>query len=114
MFAQASLVNPLHRGAIKGLRFAGKQLANEEFQVDGFFRIGVGNFHEEFANRNFDAQFLADFTDKALLKSFARFALAAGKLPQSAKMRPGVPLSDEEAAGAKNERGADFNAVFSF
>ena len=82
--------------------------------MDGFFRIVVANFLEQFADGNFHAQLLADFADEALLKGFARLAFAAGKFPQSAEMRIGMALRDEQFAVAEDERGADFDGVSSF
>ena len=102
-------VNPLCRRAIERRRFAGKEPAKKEFQADGFSRIVVRNFLEQFAHGNFHAKLLADFANKTLLEAFARLAFAAGEFPQPAEMRVGVPLRDEELARAEDERGADFN-----
>ncbi len=87
------------------LRLAGKDLAEKKFQADGFFRIIVGNFFKQFADGNFNPQFLANLTNQASFKSFARLALAAGKFPKSAEMRFGVALRDEQFAVAENQRG---------
>ena len=105
------LRHPFHGGAVQRPRFAGKKFASEKFQVDGFFRIGVRNFLKQFADGNFHAQLLADFADEAAFKSFAGFALAAGKFPKSAEMRVGVTLRDEQFAVVKNERGGYFDDV---
>ena len=107
------LRHPFHGGTVQRPRFAGQQLADKKFQVDGFFRIGVGNFLKQFADGNFHAEFLADFTDEAGFKSFAGFALAARKFPKSAEMRVGVTLGDEQFAVVENERGGNFNQVLS-
>ena len=74
----------------------------------------MGDFFQQSANGNFHAQLLADFADEALLKVFVRLALAAGKFPQAAEVRMGVAPGDEEFSAAKDERGTDFDAVFSF
>lgn len=105
---------PADGGAIQRLRFAGQKPADEEFQADGFFGIVVDNFLKQFADGNFHAEFLADFADEALLKSFAGFQLAAGKFPQSAEMRFGVTSGDKQFSTAKNERGGNCEVVFSF
>ena len=54
--------------------------------MHGFFGVVVPDFLKQFADGNFHAEFLADFADEALLKSFARLAFAAGKFPQPAEM----------------------------
>ena len=69
------------------------------------------NFLENFAHGNFHAQFLADFADESLLKSFARLALAAGKFPKPAEMGVRVALGDDEFATVEDERGADLDAL---
>ncbi len=106
---QASLVNPFHRRAIERLRLARQQAAEEKLQVNGFFRVGMGDLGEEFADGNVHSQFLADFPDEALLEGFTRLTLAAGEFPATAQMRRGVALGDQEAAVAKNKRGADLD-----
>ena len=106
--------NPFHRGAINWLRFARNNFADEKFQVDGFFRVVVGDFLKQFTNGNFHTEFLTDFADKALLKSFARLALAAGKFPQPTEVRLRVALRDEQLARAEDKRGADLNLISSF
>ncbi len=114
MRRQLRPVNPLHRRAVQRLRFPGKQLADKEFQMNGFFGIGVGDFFKQSANGNLHTELLADFADEALLIGFMRLALAAGKFPQTAEVRMGVAPGNEKFTAAKDERGADFNAVFSF
>ena len=109
MSGQSGFANPLHGRTVERLRFARQKFADEKFQVDGFFRIVVENFLEQFADGNLHAQLLADLADEAFLKRFARLALAAGEFPQSAQVRLGMALGDEELAVAEDERGADFN-----
>ncbi len=70
MVGKLRAVNPFHGGAIQRLRFAGQKLAEEKFQMDGFFGVVVADFLEQFADGNFHAQFLADFADEALLETF--------------------------------------------
>ena len=116
MHGQPGVAGPLHRRAVQRLRLAGNDFADEEFQVDGFFRVVVGDFREQPADGDCHAQLLTDFADEALLKGFARLALAAGKFPQPAQMRTGVALGDQELAVAEDERGADLMqfSVFNF
>jgi hypothetical protein len=101
---QFRFVHPFERRATQRLRCARKKLADEKFQVDGFLRVGVRDFVKQFADGNFHAEFLTDFTDETLLKSFAGFALAAGKFPKSPKMRVRMTLGDEQFAVVENER----------
>ena len=75
--------------------------------MNGFLRIIVRNFREQFTNGNFHTEFLADFADQALLVSFAGFTFATGKFPKPTKVGYQMALCDEKLAGAKNERGAD-------
>ena len=114
MVVKLSSGDPFYGGTIQRLRFTRQQRAAEEFQANRFFRVVVRNFFKQFANGNLHAEFLADFTHKTLLKSFARFTFAAGKFPQSAEVRAGMALRDEEFSTAKNERGTDFNLISNF
>jgi hypothetical protein len=93
-FVQFGFFNPFYFRAIKRLRFAGNDFADEKFQADGFFRVVVKNLFKQFADRNLHAGFLADFADEALFKSFVRLALAAGKFPKPAEVRFRVALGD--------------------
>ena len=52
MRLQFRWLNPLQRRAVEQLRLAGQDLAAKEFQVNGFFRIDMGDFLEERANGN--------------------------------------------------------------
>jgi len=110
--SQFNFSHPLHRSAIQRLWFARPKLADEKFQQDAFFGIGVGNFFKQIADSNLDAQFLSNLADEALFKSFARLALATGKLPQPALMRVWVALRYQQRAAAKNQCGTDFNVAF--
>ena len=76
--------NPLERRAIQCPRLAGNQFADVEFQVDVFFAVSVQNFLKQFADFDFDAEFLAQFADEAMLGGFAGLTFAAGKFPKSA------------------------------
>ncbi len=109
MVGKLRAVNPLYRGAIQRLRFAGKKFAYEEFQVDRFFGIGVSDFLEQFPYGNLHAQFLVDFADETLLETFASLAFAPGEFPKAAEVRLRVALRDEQLAGTKNQRGGNFN-----
>ena len=84
MFRQFIPGDPFERGTAEGLRLAADPFAKEEFQVDGLFLVGVGDFFKQFAHGNGHAQFFTDFADEALLEGFVWFALAAGKFPQAA------------------------------
>ena len=94
MRVELRLFNPVDGGAIQRLRFATQDLADEEFQMDGFFRIIVDDFLEQFADGNIHAELLPDFTNKTFFKSFTGFTFAAGKFPKSAEMRGCVALRD--------------------
>ena len=87
------------------------QPADEKFQVDGLFRVGVGDLFKQFADGDLDAQFLAQFADQALLEGFVRLAFAAGKFPKPAQMRIRVALGDEQFAVAENQRGGNVDAL---
>jgi len=82
--------------------------------MNRFLRVGVRAFFKQFADRNFDSKFLVNFADKTLFESFVHFPFAAGKFPQSAEVRVGAALSDEQFAIMKNERGADFDVIINF
>jgi hypothetical protein len=71
-----------------GLRFRAtrREGAAKEQEADVFFRVGVSQFFDHFPDNGFDAEFLAQFADEALLKGFTWLALAAGKFPQAAKV----------------------------
>jgi len=77
--------------------------ADEKFQVNGFLRISVSDGFKKFADGDFHAEFLADFTHQALLEGFVRFALATGKFPQAAEMRIGMAPGYEQFAAAENQ-----------
>jgi hypothetical protein len=87
--------------------FAGKQLAVEEAEADGFFRIGVSEVFDKFADANFDPEFFANFADEAGFERFAGFDFAAWKFPEIGQVIVGTALRDEEFAFVKNQRGGD-------
>lgn len=87
---------------VDGFGFAAEELAAEEAEVDGFFRVGVGEVFDEFADGNFDAEFFADFASEAGLESFAGFDFAAWKFPEVGKVIVGAALGNEEFAVVKD------------
>ena len=103
--------HPFERGATEWLWLPLQQAAEKELQVDRLVGVSMRQALEQRANFNFDAKFLVKLTRKALLEGFAGFAFAAGEFPQSAKVRVGMALSDEQFARAKNETGADFDGL---
>src|SRR5208283_1048666 len=111
VMVQFRRADPLECRAAEQLRFSTFQPADKKFQVNGFLRISVGDGFKKFADGDLHAKLLADFTDQALLEGFAGFALAAGKFPQPAEMRPGAALGDEQFAVTKNQGGGDFRDV---
>ncbi len=84
-------------------------LAGEELQADHLFGVGMGDFSDQLARLYLNAQFLLELPPQADFEGFARFALAAGELPQTAEMIAGPPLSDQEPAVAKDQAGGDVN-----
>ena len=93
------------------LRFVLPPVAAEEFQMHRFFRVLVRDGIQQFPNRHFNAQFFPQFAREALLKSFRRMTLAAGKFPQSAEMILRTPLRDEEQTVAEDQAGGNFDQV---
>jgi hypothetical protein len=81
--AQALSRSPFVRGAANGSRLALGQAAQEEFQVNGFSGIVVGDLLERLAKRNLDVQFLAEFSNEAILKGLARLAFTTWDFPQA-------------------------------
>ena len=109
--SQALSRGPLESSAANGPRLSLGQAAEEEFQVNGFFGVVVGDFLEQLAKRNLDAQFLAKLTHEALLDSFARFAFAAGKLPQTGHVSTGRTLGDKKFLSVKNQPGGNVDGL---
>lgn len=66
---------------------------------------------EKSPDRDFHPQFLPQLADETFLKSFSRLTFAAGEFPQTAQVRIGVALGDEELAGPEDEAGADFDGA---
>lgn len=69
----------------------------------------VSNVLQQFANADFDPQFLPQFTDKTRFKGLARFAFATWKLPKAALMRLCVTTGDQKLAVAEDESRTDFH-----
>ena len=97
--------------AADALRFVLPPVAAEEFQVHRFFRVFVRDGIQQFPNRHFNAQFFPQFAREALLKSFRRMTLAAGKFPQSAEMILRTPLRDKEQTVAEDQAGGNFDQI---
>jgi hypothetical protein len=102
-------INPFERGTTERLRLADEEIGEKELQSHGLVRVGVGEVGEERAGAGGNAKFFVEFALEALLEGFSGFAFAAGEFPEAAKVRFGRALRDEEFAGAKDERGADFD-----
>ena len=93
---------PFESGAIEGLGFVLFPGAAEEFQMDSFFWVLVGDTIQHFADSDFDAEFFAKLACQTLVEGFARLPLAAWKFPESTEMSRGVALGDKELAVAKD------------
>jgi hypothetical protein len=91
------------------LRFVLEPLAAKEPQVYGFFGISVSQALDQLADRDFDPEFLSQFTGQALLERLVRFAFASGEFPKTAQMSFGVALRNEEASIPKHEPGGDID-----
>ena len=102
-------MDPLECGAAQRLRHSGNQLAVEEFQQHGMFRVDVENLLEQLADGDGHPELLLDFADEALLKGFPRLPLSTGKLPETAQMGIRAPLRDEQFSAVKNERGRNLH-----
>lgn len=68
---------------------------------------------DHFTHLHFDSQLLPQLADKAFLECFVRLAFAARKFPQTAQVRPHMPLRDQQFSLAKNQAGRDFDIVSS-
>ena len=82
-------------------------LTSKKPEVHGFFRILVRHTFDQVAYLYFDSQLLGEFAMEALFKGLVRFPLAAWKLPQSAEVRLGMPLGDQQFAFTKNQASRD-------
>lgn len=109
MRSQPSAIHPLDGSAIKWLRFTMRQLAQKELQQDSALGIRVRDGLKQFAHDDFNAEFLAEFTQERLLEGFAGLEFTAGEFPQAAEMRVGMALGDEQLTGAEHEARADFD-----
>ena len=85
------------------------EAADEKFEEDVFFGVGVPDGFEEVYDVDGDAEFFADFAEEALFKGFGGFAFAAGEFPEAAEVGAGLAPGEEDAAAAKNEGGGDFH-----
>ena len=108
---QALSRGPFVRGAANGSRLALGQAAQEEFQVNGFPGVVVGDFLKRLAKRNLDAQFLAKFSNEATLKRLTRLAFAAGEFPQARQVTAFEALGDEKFLLVKNQSGSDVDGL---
>ena len=108
---QALSRGPLESSAANGPRLSRGPAAEEEFQVNGFFGVVVGDFLEQLAKRNLDAQFLAKFPHEATLKRLARLAFAAGEFPQARQVTAFEALGDEKFLLVKNQSGSDVDGL---
>jgi len=106
-------LNPLDCRAIDRLRLTVWQVAEKKLQQDGAFGICVFHGLEQCSDDDFDAKFLAQLADKALLEGFARLTFAARKFPQAAEVRSGVTLGNEQFSRTKDQAGADFDDLAS-
>ncbi len=109
--SQALSRGPVVRGAADGARLALGQSAKEEFQVNGFPGVVVGDLFKRLAKRNLDAQFLAKFPNEATLKRLARLAFAAGEFPQARQVTAFEALGDEKFLLVKNQSGSDVDGL---
>jgi hypothetical protein len=73
--------------------------------------VGVGDAFDFFVDAHLHAQLLLKLAPETFLKTLARLALAAGKLPQASEVPADGTLRDEELAGAEDEAGADLDYV---
>ncbi len=83
--------------------------ATVEPQPNGFVSVSVGEVLDEFPDRDFDSQFLAQFAHEALFKRLAGFALAAREFPESALMGLRMTLREQKLALPKYQTGSNFN-----
>lgn len=103
------LLDPFERRATERLGFAAWDSTNEKFKPDSFFRIGMGETLEWFADDNFHTQFFPQFANETLSQSFSWFTFAARKFPQPTEMRVGMTLRDQQPTLAKNQSGSNVN-----
>lgn len=109
MREQFFAIDPFDRRAIYGLRFTSRQTAEKEFQQHRALRISVSDAVKQLLHHDIYAKFFQKFADEALLKRLSNLALAAGKFPQSAKVRVRVTLRNKQFSGTEDESRADFN-----
>ena len=109
VFGKLDAGDPGEAVAQDGPGFVAQPAAMEEFQANGAPGIVMDQVLEQAEDLDFNAQFFAKLAVKALLKSLARLALAAGKFPKAAEVRPGGAAGDQEFSVAKNQTGGHFN-----
>jgi hypothetical protein len=97
----------LESGAAKGLRFALLQPAKIKAEVDGFFRILMGDIFKELANGDLDAEFFAQLPNQTGLERLSWLQFAPGKFPKSAQMSVRIALGDQQLAAMENQGGGD-------
>ena len=63
----------------------------------------------EFTHHDGDAELLLQLAAEAILESFTRLTLSAGKFPQAREVAAGEALRDEKLVAAEDEAGGDLN-----
>jgi hypothetical protein len=97
--------DPFQGFAIYRSGFVALATAKEKLQVDGPFRVMVGERFHQIADFRLDSQFLCQFANQALLEGLVRLAFSAGEFPQASQVRTRLPLGDEELASAEDQTG---------
>ncbi len=69
----------------------------------------VGEGLHDVADLRLNAEFLGQFTMKALLEAFVRFAFPAREFPQASQVGIGFPLGDEQLALAEDQARCHFD-----
>jgi hypothetical protein len=69
----------------------------------------MGHGLKEFARLDLQAEFFLELAAQADLVALVRFTLATGELPKSGQKISGTPLSDQQAAFAKDKPSRDFD-----
>jgi hypothetical protein len=95
--------NPGESGTPEWLGFVTEPLAAVEAQGHGLFGILVNEAFDQLAYFDFDAQFLAQFSDEAFFEALIWFALAARKFPKPTEMASKRALRHQELSAAKDQ-----------
>ena len=90
-----------------GGRGAGNEAADERKHLDDDARVVMAKRLKGARDLDGAAEFLGELANERGGGRFARLDLAAGKFPFEAEVFVGGALSDEDAAGAVLEHGAD-------